>query len=82
MCGGAGVLTAIAIPVGQDLFAITVPRIATVETHASSVLKPVDAALFSAKLLPFIQTYITSSVSPVLSPQAVLQQVYPQGHLH
>ncbi|MEB3213270.1 MAG: hypothetical protein VKL39_18110, partial [Leptolyngbyaceae bacterium] len=81
-CGIADTLTAIAISVGEDIFAFSVPRIATVETYRLTALRPVDTALFSPKLSPFIQTYIQNSVSPVLNPRAVLEQVYPQGHLY
>jgi chemotaxis signal transduction protein len=75
LCGASGVLTAIAIPTNQDLFAIVVPRIATIETHEAKMLHPADSALFPSRLLPFISTYVTNSASPVLSPQMVLQQI-------
>jgi positive phototaxis protein PixI len=73
-------LHAIVLEVDRKTLGIVVPEVLDIEAHDRSQLQPPTATLFSPKLLPFVQGYLTRSSSPVLNLEVLLNDQRLQIH--
>lgn len=74
------VLTAIVIEVGYQTLGLVVPDVLDVESHPLTQLQSAPANLFSPQLLPFLQGYLSSSNSPILSLKSLINDPRLQVH--
>ncbi|MBF2001888.1 MAG: purine-binding chemotaxis protein CheW [Synechococcales cyanobacterium M58_A2018_015] len=63
----------IVIEAEHTLLGIVVPQIMDIEQHSLSQMQPASVELFSPRLMPFIQGYLTRSSSLVLDVNALIQ---------
>lgn len=74
------ILTTIVIEAGYQAMGLVVPEVLDIESHPLQQIQPAPPNLFSPQLLPFIQTYLPHSRSPVLNLTALIDDPKLQIH--
>ncbi|MGF1490237.1 MAG: chemotaxis protein CheW [Prochloraceae cyanobacterium] len=66
-------LTAIVIQDGEKFIGIVVPKVIDIEMHNLQHMHSPSAELFSPRILPFIQGYLTDTNTPILDVKALIE---------